>query len=158
MVPPTEKNYANIHSNTKNKLSDDNPTNFMDSIKIDPDNILHESEKEILRQKTFEYSSVFTPHYGAYNNKAGFLQADVLLGKNTPPPKKGKIPSYNTKMAELLQLKFDELVEQGVLIRPEAVNVTVAHTSPSFLVKKPSGGHRLVTSFVELNKYHYHHY
>ena len=27
------------------------------------------------------------------------------------------------------------------------------HTSPSFLVKKSKGGHRLVTSFVELNKF-----
>ena len=27
------------------------------------------------------------------------------------------------------------------------------HTSPSFLVKKTKGGHRLVTSFVELNKF-----
>ena len=48
---------------------------------------------------------------------------------------------------------FDELESLGVLARPEDIGVTVRHTSPSFLVKKPSGGHRLVTSFVELNKY-----
>ena len=68
--------------------------------------------------------------------------------RNMPQPQKGKIPSYN-----FFQQIFDELVEQGILSRPEDVNVTVAHTSPSFLVKKPDGSHSLVTSFVELNKY-----
>ena len=29
----------------------------------------------------------------------------------------------------------------------------MVHTSPSFLVKKPKAGHRLVISFVELNKF-----
>ena len=29
----------------------------------------------------------------------------------------------------------------------------MVHTSPSFLVKKSKGGHHLVTSFVELNKF-----
>ena len=37
--------------------------------------------------------------------------------------------------------------------RPEDVNVNVIHTSPSFLVKKANNDHRLVTSFVELNKF-----
>ena len=40
-----------------------------------------------------------------------------------------------------------------ILSIPEDINVDVVHTSPSFLVKKPDGTHRLVTSFVELNKY-----
>ena len=33
------------------------------------------------------------------------------------------------------------------------MNVTVVHTSPSSLVKKVYGSYRLVTNFVELNKY-----
>ena len=63
------------------------------------------------------------------------------------------MPSYNSDKAKILQEKFDDLVSQGVLSRPEELGVTVAHTSPSFLVKKPNGSYRLVTSFVELNKY-----
>ena len=38
-----------------------------------------------------------------------------LLGRNIPTPSKGKVPSYNSDKAKLLQEKFDELVHQGVL-------------------------------------------
>ena len=61
-------------------------------------------------------------------------------------PQKGKILSYNSAKSQILQQKFDELVEQGVLSGREDVVVTGAHTSPPFLVKKPDG-------FIELNKY-----
>ena len=67
--------------------------------------------------------------------------------------KKGKVPSYDSKKAEILQSKFDELVKLGVLRRPEDIGVKVVHSSPSFLVKKTDGEFRLVTSFVEINKF-----
>ena len=63
------------------------------------------------------------------------------------------MPVYNSDNLRLLQEKFDELESLGVLARPEDLGVTVVHTSPSFLVKKPKGRHLLVTSFVELNKF-----
>ena len=44
-------------------------------------------------------------------------------------------------------------MELGVLSRPEDEDITVVHTSPSFLVKKSSDSYRLATSFVELNKF-----
>ena len=120
---------------------------------MDPDGILTGNEKFLLQNVTKKEGSVFTPHFSTYNEKSGRVYADDILGKNIPQPQKGKIPSYNSAKSQILQQKFDELVEQGVLSRPEDVNVTVVHTSPSFLVKKPDGSHRLVTSFVELNKY-----
>ena len=52
-----------------------------------------------------------------------------------------------------LQAKCDELEEMGVLAKPESVGVVAEYLSPSFLVKKPSGGHRLVTAFAEVAKY-----
>jgi hypothetical protein len=52
-----------------------------------------------------------------------------------------------------LQNKFDELESQGVFARPEDVGVVVEHVSPSFLVAKPKGGHRLVTNFSSLLDY-----
>ena len=53
----------------------------------------------------------------------------------------------------MLQDKFDELDSQGVFVRPEDVGVVVEHVSPSFLVRKPSGGHRLVTAFTSIGQY-----
>jgi hypothetical protein len=44
------------------------------------------------------------------------------------------------------------LESQNVFARPEAVGVIVEHVSPSFLVRKSSGGHRLVTALGEYSK------
>ena len=52
-----------------------------------------------------------------------------------------------------LQSKCDELEKQGILRRPEDINMTVEYLSPSFLVKKSNGGHRLVTAFSDVGKY-----
>ena len=52
-----------------------------------------------------------------------------------------------------LQEKMDELEECGVFIKPEDQNVTVEYVNPSFLVKKPNGGHRLVTAFADVGRY-----
>ena len=44
-------------------------------------------------------------------------------------------------------------MELGILSHPEDINVTVTHTSPSFLVKKNLMDlTRLVANFVEFNK------
>ena len=63
------------------------------------------------------------------------------------------MPVYNSDNLRLLQEKFDELEPLGVLAKPEDLGVTVVHTSLSFLVKKPNGEHRPVTSFNELNRF-----
>ena len=60
-------------------------------------------------------------------------------------------PTYGRDNLQLLQDKFDELESQGVFGRPEDYGVVVEHVSPSFLVKKPSGGYRLVTAFTALS-------
>ena len=60
---------------------------------------------------------------------------------------------YNRNNLEMLQAKCDELVEQGVLARPEDINISVEYVSPSFLVKKSDGSHRLVTAFNELGEH-----
>ena len=41
----------------------------------------------------------------------------------------------------------------GVLVKPENVPVVAEYLNPSFLVKKPSGGTRLVTAFSEVARY-----
>ena len=49
-----------------------------------------------------------------------------------------------------LQLKIDELVQKGIFARPQDLGIQLEYISPSFLVKKPSGGYRLVTDFTSL--------
>ena len=48
---------------------------------------------------------------------------------------------------------FDELEQAKVFRRPEDLGITVEYLNPSFLVKKPSGGHRLVTAFADVARY-----
>ena len=50
---------------------------------------------------------------------------------------------------------MDELLELGILARPETIGVTPMFTSPSMLVPKPDaeGGWRFVTDFTQLNNY-----
>ena len=72
-----------------------------------------------------KYGSVFNSLHGVYNGKSGDVQASFMLGKNSPVPKKGKVPCYNSAKAKILQEKFDELVNKGVLSRPEDSGVSV---------------------------------
>ncbi len=78
---------------------------------------------------------------------AGPFKAIVNMGPVQPPQRKGCLPQYATDKLQMLQYKFDELEQQGVFARPEDLGITVEYLNPSFLIKKPSGGFRLVTSF-----------
>ena len=75
------------------------------------------------------------------------------MSANLPPQRRGRIPDYSRGDKELLQQKFDYLLQEGVLTRAEDINQPVEYVHPSFLVKKSSGGHRLVTSFGEVAEY-----
>ena len=146
---------ASMMSSIPNVSSTEAPktTSFTKSITIDPDGMLSPDDVTAFRQINEKFDDVFNPEFGAYNGKSGNVTASVYIGKTVPTPKKGKVPSYNRKDLQTLQEKFDELEQQGVLIRPESNDVKVIHSSPSFLVKKPDKSHRLVTSFTELNKF-----
>ena len=47
----------------------------------------------------------------------------------------------------------NELEQQGILGRPKDAGVAVEHVSPYYLVRKPSGGYRLVTAFTTIGEY-----
>ena len=115
---------------------------YLDAIVIDPQNKLSAGQHKHFSDIHNRLKAVFDPKLGTYNDKSGVIKATVDLGPTPPPPRKGRVPSYNSETLEILQDKFDELECLGVLARPEDIGVTVRHTSPSFLVKKPSGGHR----------------
>ena len=95
----------------------------------------------------------FDPRFKGYNGAVGPFKAVVNMGPVQPPQRKGRLPLYSRDKLVDLQTKFDELEALGVFARPEDVDITVEYLNRSFLVKKPSGGFRLVTAFADVGRY-----
>ena len=126
---------------------------FSSTIIIDPSKQLSNEWHTAFSNLHQQYDIVFEPKIGRYNGFAGKLEAKISFGSAVPPPRKLHAPSYSRDNLQLLQDKFDELEAQGVFGRPEDYGITVEHVSPSFLVKKSSGGYRLVTAFTALSAF-----
>lgn len=62
------------------------------------------------------------------------------------------MPQYSKDKLVELQERFDDFEKQGVFARPENLGVTAEYLNPSFLVKKPQGGFRLVTAFADVGR------
>ena len=99
------------------------------------------------------YDIVFDPNFPGYNASAGDFKAVVNMGPVQPPQCKGHLPQYSRNKLTELHEHFDHLEVLGVFKRPEEIGVVAEYLNSSFLVKKPSGGHCLVTSFTEVAKY-----
>ena len=123
------------------------------SVILDPDGCLEEDTRNTFRAVNLEFDDVFNPSISKYNGASGQIEAVVNIGPTLPPQRKGRLPQYNRVTLEELQAKFDELEAAGVFAKPEQVNVHVEYLNTSFLVKKPNGGSRLVTSFGEVAQY-----
>ena len=123
------------------------------SVQVDPHRILPEVVRANFQSLLSEYDSVFDPQFSGYNGSAGPYQAKVNMGPVKPPQRKGHLLQYARDKLIELQEKFDHLQYLGVFQRPEDVGITVEYLNPSFLVKKPNGGSRLVTAFADLSRY-----
>lgn len=89
-----------------------------------------------------------------YNQKSGKCDVHINMGPIPPPQHKGKVPFYGRDNMLLLQEKFDELVEIGVLKRPQDIGITVENLNTSFLVKKKDTSEmRFVTDFASIVDY-----
>lgn len=126
---------------------------FSDNISLDPDNILPSSVRAKFTDLHRSHDDAFNPAVAKYNGASGDIKGHVNMGPVQPPQRKGRLPSYNRDKMITLQQKFDELEACGVFARPEDVGVVVEYLNLSFLVQKPSGGSRLVTSFGEVGQY-----
>ena len=129
------------------------PSLFSDAVTVDPDHIIPESVRHQFRHVLQTYDDVFNPTVVGYIGAAGPIKATVNMGPVQPPQRKGRVPQYSRDKLVELQEKFDELERCQVFRRPEDVGVTVEYLNPSFLVKKPSGGFRLVTAFADVGQY-----
>ena len=137
-VPKSSSSLTDSHSGT---------------VTIDPDNTLPESYRSKFRTLVQDYDEVFDSKIQGYNGAKGQFEATINMGPVQPPQRKGRVPQYARDKLLELQQKFDELEEQGVFTRPESIGVTAEYLNPSFLVKKPSGGYRLVTAFADVGRY-----
>ena len=146
------KNNQEIASPKPPPMIHENHLAYKDII-IDPDNITPPEYKDRLESICDSYNHVFRSKIGGYNGRDGAVKAVVNMGPVLPPQRKGRVPMYNKDKLNLLQSKFDELEELGVFAKPEDVNVIVEYLNPSMLIKKPRGGHRLVTEFGEIARY-----
>ena len=126
---------------------------FSSTVSIDPDKLLSDKTRLQFQQLLQTYDSVFDPNITGYNGAAGPIQATVNIGPVQPPQHKGRVPQYSPNQLIELQAKFNELEQAQVFRRPEDLGVTVEYLNPSFLVKKLSSGHRLVTAFVDVARY-----
>lgn len=124
-----------------------------DRVVVDPDKQLSAKCRQDFADLHHQYDHVFNSNIKKYNDHSGKVRARINIAVNKPPTRKLQVPNYCHKDQQLLQDKFDELEHQGVFVRPESAGVEVEHVSPSFLVRKKAGGHRLVTSFVALSPY-----
>ena len=141
----------NTKSDFKPAMIRSNNIPFSESIKIDQQ--LSTEWVGAFKNLHLSFDIVFESTIGSYNGFSGKLKARILFGSTVPPPRKLHAPTYGRDNLQLLQDKFDELESQGVFGRPEDHGVVVEHVSPSFLVKKPSGGYRLVTAFTALSEF-----
>ena len=139
-APPTFSNTPVIKENCVN-------------ITVDPVGILSSDKKSMIVESNEEFSEVFSPSIGCYNGQSGRFFHKINMSDSLPKQRRGRIPMYSRNNLEQLQIKFDELLAQGVFTKPEECSVTAEYVSPSFLISKQSGGHRLVTAFVELGQY-----
>ena len=126
---------------------------YSSRVSLDPHKSLPTEMRERFRALNLEYDDVFNPSISKYNGASGNIEATVNMGPTQPPQRKGRVPHYNHDRLVELQNKFDELEAAGVFARPEQVNVSVEYLNLSFLVQKPNGGSRLVTSFAEVGQY-----
>ena len=126
---------------------------FSSRVILDPDGCLDQDTREKLKALNLESDDMFKPSISKYNGASGKIEAVVNTGPTLPPQRKGRLPQYKRSTLEELQDKFDELEAAGIFTKPEQVNVHVEYLNTPFLVKKPNGGSRLVTSFEEVAQY-----
>lgn len=152
-VNPDPSYIESDHRSSSAIKSCDSSVYHSSTVQVDPSGMLSKSLREKFMKVNQENDAVFSPKIGRYNGASGEFKHHVNMGPSLPPQHRSKIPMYNTKNQQLLQEKFDELRQEGVFAKPEDLGISVEYVSPSFLLAKRSGGHRLVTAFTEIGQY-----
>ena len=127
---------------------------FVNDVQIDPDKIMTEDWKQKFTQLCTNYSDIIQYNPGTYNGYYGFVSNTIEFTSTPPPNNKAYVPRYSKEMTDKLANKMDELLELGVLVKPEDIGCTPMFVSPSMLIPKPgSKDYRFVTDFSNLNNF-----
>ena len=137
-----------IQSSTRPSFKD-----YSVGISLDPDNILSPSSRAKFLAINREFDQVFNSNFTGDKGVAGPLQGVLNMGPTLPRQSKGHLPQYAHDRLVELQEKFDHFENVSVFKRPEDSGIVAEYVNLSFLVKKHSGGNRLVTAFVEGGQY-----
>ena len=122
------------------------------AIILDPDNIMPQADKNNFSKINERFKERFTPTPGRYNGAWGPVDNAIRFTTKPCQTNKVGVPNYSPDMkAELIKI-MNELIDAGVLIRPEELGITVEFLSPCLLVPKSNGKWRLVTDFTMLNR------
>ena len=156
-IPNPVKIY-NVKSSIHDKITEKSATKLksrptFSDISVDPNNLLPADIVSKFHAVNARFKNVFNTKDKLYNGAFGHLEAVVNMGPSLPPQRKGRVPQYSRDKLVELQDHFDEMEENGVIVPPDEVGVIAEYLNPSFLIKKPSGSFRLVTSFGEVAKY-----
>lgn len=151
--PDTQAGIKSHSTNPSKSVQSHQQAPFSASVRIDPDNRMPVSTKAKFAEQLIKYDDTFNPQLGKYNGESGPIKAVVHMGPVLPPQRKGRMPLYGRSNLEQLQAEQDYLEEQGALVRPEDLGIHVEYLNPSFLVKKPKGGFRLVTAFTDIAQF-----
>ena len=124
----------------------------IDSIKIDPDNIMPKEMKKKFYEVNKRYERVFTKTPGRYSGAFGDSDTSIRFNNRPVQTRKVSSPNYGPEMKMTLNNKMNELRQHGVLVKPEEIGVSIEHFSPCLIVPKPgTDDWRLVTDLTELN-------
>ena len=152
-TPNTEPEIYNTQKVVSYETCNNPDKSFSSSIKLDPNNQLETNVKQKFLRLHKEYDNVFNPAITGHNGAMGPCYATVNMGPVQPPQRKGRVPQYSRDKLKELQEQFDTLEALGVFKRPADIGICVEYLNPSFLIKKPNGGHRLVTAFADVGRY-----
>ena len=127
-------------------------------IVLDPDNVLQPQERQIFKDINQKYAEVFLSKPGKYNGILGNLDARLVLGNTDPPSFPCKKIVQSEKLDDIKQEIMDQMEADGLLARPEDINIQVTHVHESYLVPKmedgiPTGEYRLVINLQSLSPY-----
>ena len=134
------------------------PVCQVDKVVVDPGNTLTDTQRQSVKAVLEEYKQVFSSRAGRYNGVLGNLNARVTLNNSLvePPSYSPKRVVQSEKMDRIQQDIMDQMEADGILGRPEDLNITVTHMHTSYIVPKmedgnPTGEWRLVTGMQSLS-------
>ena len=129
------------------------PVDIMQSVSLDPDNILAQPYKNMFTDILLSYADILTERPGRYNGAFGQVNCALTLSGNPPPSTKPRIPNYSEEKLNIMADIMDKMENWGVLVKPEKIGVVPTNIHPCILVPKEGGKYRLVTDFRSIQSH-----